>query len=85
MSVKAREIKETGQERRIDRVKAFFRRFLPLLGLYLDDLLFVSAGICFTASAALTFGCGAALAVAGVCLLAYGVAVARARNGGGER
>ena len=73
---------EAGQERRIDRVKAFFRWFLPLLGLYLDDLLMVAAGICFTASAALTFGCGAALAVAGTCLLGYGIVIARSRGGG---
>lgn len=61
------------------------RRLLPLLGLYLDDLLFVAAGVCFTASAGLAFGCSAALAVAGACLLAFGIAVARARNGGDGR
>lgn len=67
-----------------DRVKAFLRWLLPLLGLYLDDLLMVAAGICFTASAAVTFGCGAALAVAGLCLLGYSFVVAKARDGGGD-
>ena len=65
-----------------DRVKEFWRWLLPLLGLYLDDLLMVAAGICFTASAAISFGCSAALAVAGLCLLGYSVVVARARGGG---
>lgn len=71
--------------RRLDRVKAFLRWLLPLLGLYLDDLLFVAAGICFTVAAALAFGCSAAFAVAGLCLLGYGVVVARARGGGDSR
>ena len=73
---------KTERVRWTDRVKAFGRWLLPLLGLYLDDLLMVAAGICFTASAAITFGCGAALAVAGLCLLGYSVVVARARGGG---
>lgn len=58
---------------------------LPKLGLYLDDLLMVAAGVCFVASAGLTFGCGAALAVAGGCLLAYSIVVARSRGGGNGR
>ena len=56
------------------------RWLLPLLGLYLDDLLMMAAGVCFTASAATAFGLSAALAVAGACLLGYGVLVGRARN-----
>lgn len=55
-------------------------RLLALLGLYLDDLLMVAAGVCFTASAATAFGLSAALAVAGACLLGYGILVGRARN-----
>lgn len=82
MSRKTTEKIERG--RRKGRVKEFLRRLLPLLGLYLDDLLFVAGGICLTASAGLAFGPSAALAVAGVCLLAYGIVVARARNGGGD-
>jgi len=53
---------------------------LSTLGLYLDDLLMIAAGVCFTASAATAFGLSAALAVAGLCLLGYGVLVGRARN-----
>ena len=71
--------------RRRDRVKEFCKWLLPWLALYLDDLLMVSAGICFTVAAALAFGCSAAFAVAGLCLLGYGVVVARARGGGDGR
>ena len=71
--------------RRPDWAKAFLRWLLPLLGLYLDDLLMVAAGICFTVAAAVTFGRGAALAVAGLCLLGYSFVVARARNGDGDK
>lgn len=60
--------------------RAFWDRLLALLGLYLDDLLMAAAGICFTASAATAFGLSAALAVAGACLLGYGILVGRARN-----
>lgn len=66
------------------QVAALWRLFLSLLGLYLDDLLMVSSGICFTASAALAFGLAAALAVAGVCLLVYSIAVARSKGGDGK-
>ncbi len=55
-------------------------RLLAFLALYLDDLLFAAAGVCFTVSAGLAFGASAALAAAGVCLLGYGVLVGRARN-----
>lgn len=60
--------------------KRLWSRLLALLGLYLDDLLMATAGVCFTASAATAFGLSAALAVAGACLLGYGVLVGRARN-----
>ena len=59
----------------------FWSRLPALLGLYLDDLLMMAAGVCFIASAATAFGLSAALAVAGVCLLCYGVLVGRTRNG----
>lgn len=62
------------------RWKELWARLLALLGLYLDDLLMVAAGVCFTASAATAFGLSAALAVAGACLLGYGILVGRARN-----
>ncbi|MCI9366854.1 MAG: hypothetical protein HFF19_01030 [Oscillospiraceae bacterium] len=62
------------------RVRRALRRLLPWLGLYLDDLLIAAAGVCFTASATIAFGISAALAVAGACLLGYGILVGRARN-----
>ena len=77
-----RKVKKAAQDGREERMSAFWCRFLPLLGLYLDDLLIVLAGICFTASAAIGFGLAVALAVAGVCLLGYGIVVARSRGGG---
>lgn len=66
--------------RQIERVKKMLHLLLPWLGLYLDDLLMAAVGICFTASAATAFGLSAALAVAGACLLGYGILVGRARN-----
>ena len=70
------------------RIRTFWTRARPLLpvlagwlGLYLDDLLLIAAGACFTAGRA--FGASAALAVAGACCLGYGVIVARSRRGGG--
>ena len=73
------------------RLRNFWTRARPLLpvlgawlGLYLDDLLLVAAGVCFTAAAGRAFGCSAALAVAGACCLGYGAVVARSRRGGGE-
>lgn len=71
---------EMERVRPVDRAKEVLRRLLPWLGLYLDDLLMAAAGMCFTASAATAFGLSAALAVAGVCLLGYGILVGRARN-----
>lgn len=78
-------IEKIKRERWTTRAMEFLRRLLPLLGLYLDDLLFVAAGICFTAATGLAFGFSAALAVAGVCFLGYGIVVARARNGGDKQ
>lgn len=49
-----------------------------LLRTYLDDILALSGGGCLTASAAVAYGCAAALAVSGVFLLACAVIVARA-------
>lgn len=54
------------------------------LGLYLDDLLLIAAGVCFTSAAGQAFGSSAAQAVAGACCLGYGIVVARSRRGGGE-
>lgn len=57
---------------------------LRWLGLYLDDLLLIAAGVCFTSAAGRAFGTSAAMAVAGACCLGYSVVVARSRRGGGE-
>ncbi len=51
------------------------------LALYLDDLLMLAGGWCFVQAAWETWGRPAALAVAGACLVAYAVMVARARGG----
>lgn len=69
----------------MDKRKAALERLLAFLTLYLDDLLYVAAGVCFTAAAGLALGVSAALAAAGVCLLGYSLAVARARGGGGDK
>ena len=53
------------------------------LALYLDDLLLLAGSACFVRAAWEAWGRPAALAVAGVCLVAYAVMVARARGGGG--
>ena len=52
-----------------------------LLALYLDDLLMFSGGVCFVRAAWESWGRPAALAVAGVCLVAYAAVIARARGG----
>lgn len=54
-----------------------------LLALYLDDLLMVGAGVCFTVAALELGGRPAGLLTAGACLLGYAVVIAKA--GGGRR
>lgn len=66
--------KRKDPERRTERRK----KALALLGLYLDDLLLISGGVCFTAAAALRWGTAEALAVCGGCLVAFSVLIARA-------
>lgn len=77
--------KNVGRVRWADRAGAFLRCLLLLLGLYLDDLLMVAAGVCLTAAAATAFGLSAALGVAGLCLLGCGFVVAKARDRGDGR
>ena len=67
------------------RIRTFWTRARPLLpvlagwlGLYLDDLLMVSGGVCFVSAAALRWGAAAGLATAGGCLVLFSVLVARA-------
>lgn len=52
------------------------------LGLYLDDLLLLSGGVCFVQAASELGGQPAALITAGICLTAYAVVIARSRGGG---
>ena len=54
------------------------------LALYLDDLLLLAGGACFARAAWELGGRPAALLVAGGCLVAYAVVIARARRGGGR-
>ena len=60
------------------------RAAVRCFALYLDDLLLLAAGVCFTTAAGTLGGRPAALAVAGVCLTAYAVVIARSRRGGGS-
>ena len=53
------------------------------LALYLDGLLHLAGGGCFVRAAWEAWGRPAALAVAGVCLVAYALVIARSRGGGG--
>ena len=53
-----------------------------LLGLYLDDLLLLAAGVCFVRTALYVGGRPPALATEGICLTAYAAVVARSRGGG---
>ena len=57
---------------------------LLTFGTYLDDLLLICGGACFVAAADRLAGRSWALAVAGVCLVAYAVVIARSRRGGGN-
>lgn len=52
------------------------------LALYLDDLLLLAGSACFVRAAWELGGRPAALLVAGGCLVAYAVVIARARRGG---
>ena len=66
--------KRRNQEKRAERR----RKALAVLGLYLDDLLLVSGGVCLVAAAALRWGAAAGLATTGGCLVLFSVLVARA-------
>ena len=58
------------------------RRLGRGLALYLDDLLMLAGGGCFVRAAWELGGRPAALLVAGGCLVAYAVVIAKARRGG---
>ena len=60
-------------------------RAAEILALYLDDLLLLAAGICFTAAGWEIAGRPGALISAGAGLTVYALVVARGRRGGGGR
>lgn len=60
------------------------RAAVGYLGLYLDDLLLIAAGVCLTAAAYEQYGRPAGFAAAGVCLAVYAFIIARSRGGGGS-
>jgi hypothetical protein len=60
------------------------KKWTALLGLYLDDILLLLAGICFVVAAAVQFGGVAALTVAGAWMTLCAYVVARANGGVGK-
>lgn len=57
------------------------RAIVKIVGVYLDDLLLIGAGVCLVGAAGDLGGRAAALAVAGVWCAVYAVVVARSRGG----
>lgn len=71
-----------------EKRKTIWTRAAParkLLVLYIEDLLLLASGICFTLAAAEYAGRPAALATAGVWFAVYAVVIARAKRGGGGK
>ena len=62
-------------------LKKCLKKLGETLALYLDDLLLLAGGGCFVRAAWEAWGRPAALAVAGVCLVAYALVIARSRGG----
>lgn len=56
------------------------RRLLRALSLYIDDLLLLGGSACVVRAAYLWLGDAGAYAVAGMCLTAYAVVIARSRR-----
>lgn len=69
-------------EKRQRKLPVIMKSIIRYLGLYLDDLLLIGAGVCLVIAAREAFGRPAAFAAAGVCLAAYALVIARARGGG---
>lgn len=60
------------------------REKIKRLGPYLDDILFVSGGVCFTVAGGLFAGAALALAIAGAWLTILAILVARGKGAGGN-
>lgn len=65
-----------------ERIGRWLRRVVRGLALYLDDMLLLAGGVCFVKAALDLGGRPAGLAVAGACLTAYAIVVAKSRGGG---
>mgnify|MGYP001512243877 FL=1 len=65
-----------------ERIGRGLRRVVRGLALYLDDMLLLAGGVCFVKAALDMGGRPAGLAVAGACLTAYAIVVAKSRGGG---
>ena len=65
-----------------ERIGRRLRRVVRGLALYLDDMLLLAGGVCFVKAALDLGGRPAGLAVAGACLTAYAIVVAKSRGGG---
>ena len=65
-----------------ERIGRGLRRVVRGLALYLDDMLLLAGGVCFVTAALDLGGRPAGLAVAGACLTAYAIVVAKSRGGG---
>ena len=66
-------------------MKQKIKRVLSAVALYIDDMLLIAAGACFTLSAYESAGRAAALAAAGACFAVYALLIARSRRGGAGR
>lgn len=66
-------------------MKQSVKKLGETLVLYLDDLLLLASGACFTAAGWEIAGRPGALISAGACLTVYALVIARARRGGGGR
>lgn len=67
------------------QIKGKLARLLRVLVLYMDDLLLIGGGGCFVGAAWDALGRPAGMAVAGVCLCAFALVIARSRKGGEGR
>ena len=65
-----------------ERIGRGLRRVVRGLALYLDDMLLLAGGVCFVKAALDLGGRPAGLGVAGACLTAYAIVVAKSRGGG---